>query len=298
MAPRHTAGLRNIEVPDPEGGQPCAAVIVYPTTRPERTLHLGPYTLDAASDAPVAGGPFPLVVVSHGTGGSHLLYRGIAAHLARAGFVVLLLEHPRNNRNDNSLAHTDTILADRPRQVRHAIDRAYADSALAPHLAPDAVAVVGHSLGGYTALAVAGGRPMASERETPDGVAHPVPVTPDPRVRALVLLAPATPWFMAPGALADVRVPILMLSGERDEHAPAWHAELVRGGVPDVSRIEYHVVPNAGHYSFLAPFPEHMVSAAFAPSQDPPGFDRSRFHRELNLMVKHFLLRTFSTERA
>ena len=291
MTPRHTAGLRDIQVPDAGGAQPCAAVIVYPSTAHEQQVRLGPYTLDAASDAPVAEGCFPLVVVSHGTGGSHLLYRGIAAHLARAGFVVLLLEHPRNNRNDNSLAHTHTILADRPRQVRCAIDWAYADGTLAPHLAPGAVAVVGHSLGGYTALAVAGGLPMANERETPDGLAHPVPVTPDARVRALVLLAPATPWFMAPGALAHVRVPMLMLSGERDEHAPPWHAELVRGGVPDVSRIEYHVVPNAGHYSFLAPFPEHMVSAAFAPSQDPPGFDRARFHEELHAMVGAFLER-------
>ena len=298
MSHRHTAGLRTAEVPDPEGGQRCAAVVVYPSTAPEQPLRLGPYTLDAAGDAPVAAGRFPFVVVSHGTGGSHLLYRELAAHLARAGFVVVLLEHPRNNRNDNSLAGTHTILADRPRQVRLAIDWAYADPALAPRLAPDTVAVVGHSLGGYTALAVAGGRPIASARETPDGAEHPVPVTPDARVRALVLLAPATPWFMAPGALADVRVPILMLSGERDEATPAWHAELVRGGVPDVSRIEYHVVPGAGHYSFLAPFPAHMVSAAFAPSQDPPGFDRARFHRELNMMVKHFLLRTLLTERA
>ncbi|MFL5350272.1 MAG: hypothetical protein ACJ8AT_36315 [Hyalangium sp.] len=37
--------------------------------------------------------------MSHGTGGSPWTYRGMAAHLARAGFVVALPEHPGNNRS-------------------------------------------------------------------------------------------------------------------------------------------------------------------------------------------------------
>jgi predicted dienelactone hydrolase len=65
----------------------------------------------------VAAGSFPLVVVSHGTGGSHLLYRALAAHLARNGFVVALPEHPQNNRNDNDLGGTAANLAQRPRPV-------------------------------------------------------------------------------------------------------------------------------------------------------------------------------------
>lgn len=88
------------------------------------------------------------MIISHGTGGSHLLYRTLAAHLARDGFVVGLPEHPRNN---NELAGTHTILPDRPRQIRAAIDWAYADRALGLCIAPDSVAVIGHSLGGYTA---------------------------------------------------------------------------------------------------------------------------------------------------
>jgi len=284
-----TVGCRSAELVDRERGAKVPLLVMYPSSAPERPERIGPYAVSVAMEGPVEAGTFPLVIVSHGSGGSRFTHRVLAAGLARQGFVVVLPEHPGNNRDNNELAGTHTLLADRPRQVRHAIDWASADEALRAHLIPGAVAVIGHSLGGYTALAVAGGRPWAAAHETPDRQPHPVPVTPDARVKALVLLAPATPWFMAPGALEAVRVPILILTGEKDEMAPAWHAEIVKRGVPGRTPVEHRTVPNAGHYSFLSPFPMERTSAAFPPSQDPPGFDRIRFHEGLGNEVGTFL---------
>ena len=286
-----TAGCRTLEPIDPETGTPFPVLLAYPSTAPEKAERFGPYLLDVAMDGPVAPGAYPLVVVSHGSGGSHLTHRGLAAHLARAGFVAAVPEHPRNNRNDNTLAGTHTLLAGRPRQLRAVIDAAFADATLAPHLVAGAVAAIGHSLGGYTALALAGGRPTAAEHETPDATLRPVPVTPDARVKALVLLAPATPWYMVPGALAAVRVPILVISGEKDEMAPPWHAAVVTRGVAAETQVEHRVIPNAGHYSFLAPFPEALRNPSFPPSQDPPGFDRAAFHAEMYAEIEAFLRR-------
>lgn len=286
-----TVGLRTVDVSDDEGGTTFPMLVMYPSSAPERPVRIGPFVLDVAMDGVVEAGTFPLIVASHGTGGSHLAYRALAAHLVREGFVVALPEHPGDNRNDNALAGTHTILADRPRQIRAAIDWAYADAALGPRLAPDSVAIIGHSLGGYAALAVANGHPMASPQETPDGQPRSVPVTPDRRVKALVLLAPATAWFMAPGALRDVRVPILMLTAEKDEDTPEWHADIVTRGVPVETPVIHRTVENAGHFSFLSPFPEAMSSPTLPASQDPPGFDRARFHEELNADVATFLRR-------
>lgn len=283
------AGCRTLAVPDPAPGPAIPLVVLYPTDAPAGPARLGPYAIDVAMDAPPAAGRHPLVLVSHGSGGSHLAYRDLAAHLARAGHVVALVEHPGNSRNDNTLVDTDANLAARPRHLRLVVDALAADATLGPHVAADAVAIVGHSMGGYTALAAAGARPTAFARETADGRARAVPVTPDDRVRALVLLAPATPWYMAPGALRDVRVPILMLTAEHDPHTPEGHAEIVRRGLPPDAPLEHRVVPNAGHFSFLSPFPAAMTNAAFAPSQDPPGFDRARFHAALYAEVTGFL---------
>lgn len=286
-----SAGCRIVDPVD-EPGAPFPMLVMYPTESPQRRATLGGlYTADVAMDAPLASGVFPLVVVSHGSGGSHLLYRTLAAHLARHGFVVALPEHPRNNRNDNELAGTAAILANRPRHIRLVVDWAFSSDGLGSHLTPDTAAVVGHSIGGYTALALAGGRPVAFPHETPDRRPRSVDVTADDRVRALVLLAPATAWFMNDGALDAIRVPILMLTAEQDEYTPSWQAEIVTNGVRDRTLVEHTIVPNAGHYSFLSPFPEEMISPAFPPSQDPDGFDRAAFHEEMNADVLRFLRR-------
>jgi predicted dienelactone hydrolase len=289
-APR-AAGYRRSAALDPATGTEFPVLAFYPADGAERATPLGPYTGDLAADAPAAPGAYPLLAFSHGTGGSPLVYRTLAAALARAGFVVVLPEHPGNNRDDNRLANTAQLLADRPRQLRAVVDWALADAALGPHLDRGRVAAGGHSLGGYTALAVAGGRPGSGAHESPDGVSRPVPVAPDPRVRALVLLAPATPWFRWPGALADVRAPILMLTSAQDAHTPAWHAGIVLDGVPDRSAVEHRVVPGAGHFAFLSPFPAAMTSPEFPPSQDPPGFDRDAFQAALPGEVAAFLRR-------
>jgi predicted dienelactone hydrolase len=283
------AGCHAVALTDAAQGARVPTWLLYPARALERPERFGAYTLNVAMDAPVAGERLPLVVISHGTGGSPFVYRGLAEYLARSGFVVALLEHPGNNRNDNGLAGTAENLENRPRHLRLVIDAAFADDRLGARLSDGGVAIIGHSLGGYTALAVAGGRPTAFPYETSDGQARPISVTRDARVRALVLLAPATVWFMAEGALRDVDLPILMRSAERDEYTPLLHAEIVKHGVRDASRVDHCVVPNAGHFAFLTPFPPAMVSASFPPAHDPGGFDRAAYQQILFREILTFL---------
>jgi predicted dienelactone hydrolase len=173
------------------------------------------------------------------------------------------------------------------------MDWIYKSAEFRPRLRPDAVAVIGHSLGGYTALALAGGEPTAFGHETPDGQPRRVDVETDSRVKALVLLAPATPWFLSPGSLHGVRVPILLWTADQDSITPAFHGELIKSGVPDRKLVEHRIAEGGGHFAFQTPFPDAMKSAAFPPSQDPPGFDRARFQEEMNAGVLEFLVRIF-----
>jgi predicted dienelactone hydrolase len=286
-----TAGCRSAVVRDAPAGRDIPVLVMYPSDSPEKPAHVGPYAQRLALHGRIAAGTFPLVIVSHGSGGSPLVYRTLAAHLARHGYVVALPEHPGNNRADNTLADTVENLERRPRDVSAVIDWVLGSSDFASRCKPQTAALVGHSLGGYTALAVAGGVPTSFAHESADREPRRIELTPDGRVKALVLLAPATPWFMHDGALARVGVPNLMLIGEKDDIAPDWHGEIVRRGVPDPARVAYLPVPNAGHFAFVSPFPPAMTDAAFAPSQDPPGFDRRAFHVVLNATVLAFLNR-------
>ena len=284
-------GHCTVELADEELGLRFPMAVLYPTTTPGKAEAVGPYQLNVARDAPVAGGPFPLVLISHGKGGSLWVYRTLAHYLACRGFVVGLPEHPFNNRNNNSWEGTISNLTARPCHLHLATNGLFGHQKLAASLQPDTVAVIGHSMGGYTGLALAGGLPTSFSWESSDGQPHAVLTTVDGRVRALVLLAPATPWFMAEGALRGVRAPILLLEAEKDEHTTHEHAQIVLNGVPDQHKIEHRVIENAGHFSFLSPFPEAMTGPAFQPSQDPPGFDRVRFHEELNAEIVAFLWR-------
>jgi predicted dienelactone hydrolase len=285
----HTAGCRRIEVGEEAGAIP--ALVMYPADAPERIERFPPYTAEVAMDAPVAGGVHALVVISHGTGSWNLPHRRLAAHLARNGFVVALPVHPGDNREDRSLTDAPANLFARPRHLGAVIDHVLADPELGGALLPGRVAVIGHSMGGCTALALAGAIPTTLPREEPEGVPRALAVASDPRVAALVLLAPATAWFRERGALDAVAVPVLMMSGDRDEITTPWHAEVVENGLTAAAPLEHRVIAGAGHYSFLSPYPPEMIGPDFPASLDPDGFDRPAFHEEMEAGISEFLRR-------
>ncbi|AYV57757.1 alpha/beta fold hydrolase [Leptospira kmetyi] len=255
-------------------------LIQYPTLHSPQPTLFGPYSMDVSVDAEIADGRFPLIVISHGNGGSHLVYRTISACLAKNGYIVAMPEHFGNNRNDNSLENTIANLVNRPKHISLTVDSILSDPKFNKWIQSDKIAVIGHSMGGYTALALAGGIPWTQEAEK-------VEVSSDARIKAIVLMAPGAGWFM--NSLSQVTIPILLYSAEHDPITPSWNADIVRNGVSDPAQVTYRFVSNAGHFSFLSPFPDSMKNPNFRPSTDPDGFDREKFHRELPKEILEFL---------
>lgn len=283
-----SCGYRTLAAEDVVQGATIPVGVMYPAAGEERVKRFGPYELSVARDAEPVGTGLPVVVISHGNGGSPWTYRELAKHVAMAGFVVAMPEHIGNSRSDNSLERTAQNLANRPRHIGLAIDAVKSDAALGRVADVERVAVMGHSIGAYTALAVAGGRPWVAGA---DGVVHPVDVDRDARVKALVLLMPATFWF-PPEGLRGVDVPVLMRTGERDEITPTEvHARAVIDGVADGARVEHKVIAGAGHFGVMSKFPAGMARVDFPPSQDPEGFDREAIQGELFGDVVEFLER-------
>ena len=109
-----------------------------------------------ARDAPVEGTGLPLVVISHGHGGSYAGHLDTATALANAGFVVAALTHNGDSWRDQS---RPTAIWERPRQLKLLTD--YMLGAWSDHERLDAnrVGAFGFSAGGFTVLAAAGGEP-------------------------------------------------------------------------------------------------------------------------------------------
>ncbi len=277
------SGSKQLSVTDDTNAISFPVLVQYPTHQPSSPVNFGPYTIDVCPDAEIIDGQFPLVLISHGNSGSPLLYRTISTHLAKNGYVVAMVEHYGNNRHNNQLEKSIENLQYRPRHIRLTIDYLLADSFFGKSISPGKIAIVGHSFGGYTALALAGGKPWTE-------TGQPITVENDPRVKAVVLMAPAAGYFFPENSLEDVHIPILLLIAEQDHITPKkWTTDILLNGVPNKSTITFHTIKNAGHFSFISPFPPAMKSPGFLPSTDPKGFDREEFHQQLPVTILNFL---------
>ena len=319
-APSSNVAYRRIDVHDAVTGELFPAALWYPTRAAPAPLFLTgslsacrlsamlcrliAFEMQVASSAPPADGKFGLIVISHGAGGLALNHRDLAMALASHGYVVAAPTHPRGKDNDISGVG---VWVGRPKQVSRVIDALLEDSTLGPRIQRERIGVVGHSNGGYTALAVAGAKPspaaiVAHCRQHPDEsrfcssggaatreairTAGEIPDVRDPRVRAVVLMAPNTAPF-TDDALARVAVPVRVYGAERDDLTLVrYHAQRLAKVLPP--RTEYVLVTRAGHFSFVARFPGVLKLVAGEAARDPEGFDRDAMHEVMNREIVEF----------
>jgi predicted dienelactone hydrolase len=305
------AGWRPLEVPATAAAPESIAVaLFYPTAVAERAVPMGPYTLQVAPMAPPTDRVKGLIIVSHGTGGSELSLHGLVAALARNGYLAAALRHPGDNYLDKSIwQKPGAIFVERPRQASRVIDAVLADPDWRGRIGADArgplVGAVGHSAGGFTVVALAGGQfDLALIRGHCDshgaddpifcGMGDPsrpvsqpsvLPSVADPRIRAVVAMAPVGVPFTA-SSLQAIAVPMQIFAAENDRWLPPrFHAARI---AQNVQGAGIRVIPKAWHFAFMdkvgipIPTPDGDADA------DPPGFDRAALLTQLNAEVPAF----------
>jgi predicted dienelactone hydrolase len=301
-----------------DDGRPLALLIWYPAisakgarpTRYQWTLHPAPtltpknvnYDGIAVVNAPQVKGRFPLIILSHGFGGSPQQMSYLGENLASKGYVVVGIDHADASYTDaasfqRALAQAVQYrAADQQNAIAALIDQ---PTALARRFGPtidrDRVAVVGYSMGGFGALATAGAGydPMSlALKSLPTGaLATQVEGrSPDPRVKAVVAIAPwgaQAPFraWSAKGA-ATLQRPMLLISGDNDDisnHADGavWFFE--RATASNRWMLVYKF---ARHNVGGNPVPDEVANdAAYSEFFDEPVWRVGR----LNALNQHFI---------
>lgn len=154
-------GVREIDVAAPERGRDLAVTIWYPSEAGGKPVLIGENRVftgaPAAADAPPAPGRFPLVLLSHGSGGRVQGMTWLASALAKAGFVVAGPNHPGTTSGDSTPADTPKIW-ERTEDLSAVIDALTADPQWQNIVDAQNIGVVGFSLGGAAAMEIAGAR--------------------------------------------------------------------------------------------------------------------------------------------
>ena len=286
-----------------EGSPPIPVAIWYPTNAPTSERAIGPFMQSVATNGPVVGKRLPLIVISHGNGGSKEGHSDTALALAKAGFVVAALEHSGDNYRDQRRA---TDLANRPRELGLLISFMLNDSQQKSYIDAKRIGAFGFSSGAFTVLAAAGGTPdlnliephcrqyprhfacqlVARDRPAPSAGSV---MTVDRRIGAIVVAAPVLGFVFEKG-LGQVRLPVQLWRADADTILPApFYADAVRNALP--VKPDFRAVPNAGHFDFLAPCSAILRQAAPFICQSADGFDRSEFHARFNADVIDFFRR-------
>lgn len=304
----HAAGFQRGTAAEPNG-KPLEIGIWYPSQATPQPLSVGPTTMSVAVNGPIEGRALPLVVISHGTAGSYLVHYDTAIALADAGYVVVAVTHTGDNYADQSRS---VFIMDRPKQISRAIDHMLSSWDNRAAIDPARIGMFGYSAGGFATLANIGGivdlskvGPMcvqhpddfvcqlrarsAQTGKTGQTDAQPADTGPvqDLRIKAAVVAAPAIGFAFSPDGLKNVKIPVQLWHAEDDSSLPhPRYAEAVRLALPTAP--EYHVVPKAGHYDFLAPCSAALAGIAPHICKSNPGFDRVAFHQSFNTLVVDF----------
>jgi len=235
------------------GPRPVTVEVYYPSTAEAVAGHpkdvamvLGTPVLETPAYRDVAlapGDPRPLVLFSHGNNGIRIQSFFFAAHLASHGYIVVSPDHHGNTFVDTLAGIVDPQVAtNRPLDMRFLIDTFLGfnntpGNFFAGSINPDQIGMSGHSFGGYTTLALAGG-------------SFALGTFTEPRIKAIFPQAPAAPFDDS--FFASITIPTMIVGGSLDETvSPADDQQRPFDHLPAGAAVAaYADLTDAGHYTF------------------------------------------------
>ena len=263
---------------------PSAAAVPTSSDANGYELEPGPYTVSEVEDLvlhdanrgkklhvrifyPNVAGKFPVVVFSHGAGGSQNCCDGLTRHWASYGYVTIQPTHDdsavqRRHQGEENIRFMQAVRdalkkpvlwESRPLDISSVLDALPLLGNRVPGLLEridaDRIGVGGHSMGSYTTEAIAGA--------LVDLPGRPARNFADPRVKAVLCLSPQGPgqFGLNDHSFDRISLPYMGMTGSLDSlgsvASPAWHKTPFERSQPG---DKYHLfMEGANHMSFITP---------------------------------------------
>lgn len=268
-------------------------------------------------DAKPVSGKRPLLLISHGYGGNWRNLNWLAYQMAMQGYIVAAVDHPgttTRNKNEDDAQQ----LWQRPLDLVQLMDYLLATPSAAGQVDEQRIAALGHSLGGWTVMSLAGAR-FSAVKFLADcknhaalggcklthilGIDKPASANPlatdqrDARVKAVVSLDLGLARGFTPESLQNVTIPVLVMAAQADsDDVPA---QLESGYLTDslpAGLRQSMSVHGATHFSFMQECKagaESLIDAE-APGEgivcrDGGTLSRTVIHQQLFSQISRFL---------
>jgi len=226
----------------------------------------------------------PLIIMSHGTGGSALQMLWIAEKLVKNGYLVIGVNHHGNTAiEEKKYAEGYKLWWERSQDISVVLNKLALDKFWSSNINEDQIGIVGFSLGGHTAISTIGGitdkslfttfcqsadkdftcqaqvefsdidkefNKVKDSARVQDSISREHDSFKIDDIKAAFILAPAVAQSLRKESLQNITVPVSVVVGSIDQVAPA------KTNGKRISKLiknaEYSELEKVNHYTFLS----------------------------------------------
>jgi predicted dienelactone hydrolase len=315
-------GQKSITYVDKSRNRPLVTEIWYPTfdaqikkdtVKGRKALFKAMNTIPNAA---IPNNKFPLLLVSHGTGGNRFSMTWFIEKMVKKGYIVASIDHYGNS-TFNKIPREFVKWWERAIDIKYTLTKVLADGKIGSKIDTSKIGGVGFSLGGYTNIALAGGyvdrTDRSNEKSEDDRELPPeFPKTEeiidfdtdslivasytkyknqvkDDRIKAFFVMAPAIGFgFYSKEQTKTITAPVFIVAGKGDTNTLVEHNAQNYHRLIESSEI-YLFDKNVNHYVFLNEATVFGKEIMPALTIDHPDVNRKEIHEKtLELAIDFF----------